>query len=102
MAIFLEYTAEMQAQWDEWLAGRPPFIQEMAAKVKPNALYCLKKTKQRVYLHSYCEDGTVTVNITGEFNPLYKALPVLERRVFGVAIDDLEECDLPEGWTPSQ
>lgn len=102
MAIFLEYTAEMQAQWDEWLASRPAVIQEMATRAKPNVLYRIKKTDQRVYMHSYNEDGTVTVNITGEFNPLYKALPVLERRVFGVAIDDLEECDLPEGWMLSQ
>lgn len=39
---------------------------------------------------AYSEDGTVRVNITGEYNRI-----LFSRQVFGVSPDDLAECDLP-------
>lgn len=47
-------------------------------------------------LHSYSEDGTMTVNVTGEFNAV-----IFDRQVFGIKPEDLEECDLPKENEPS-
>jgi hypothetical protein len=79
-----------RAAWDEWVATRPKVIQDMCATIKPNRLYRMKSTGHRVTVYSLSEDGTVTVDVTGEFNAV-----VMERRVFGVAASDLEECELP-------
>jgi hypothetical protein len=50
----------------------------------------MRSTGQRVFPVSYSEDGTVRVIVSGKYN-----LVSFEREVFGVEIDDLEECDLP-------
>ena len=87
MAILFELDKE---RWDEWLSERPQEIKEMAATWPPNKLYRLKTTQQRCTLYSYSEDGTVTVNITGDHN-----LIPFSRQVFGINPNDLEECELP-------
>jgi hypothetical protein len=79
-----------QVAWAEWVASRPPGIQTMCEKWPPDRLYRMEPTGQRVLLHSYEEDGTVTVDILGTFNAL-----VCERRVFGIDPASLTECDLP-------
>lgn len=76
--------------WNEWVASRPPVIQEMCAKLPPDRLYRLSPTGHRVTLVSYSENGTVTVAVTGEYNAL-----AFSRQVFGINPDDLTECDLP-------
>jgi len=88
MAIVNEINQE---SWDEWVKTRPPEIQELCKKLPPDRLYKMKDSGHRVTLHSYSEDGTVTVNVTGEYNAL-----TFERQVFGVNPDDLQECDLPD------
>ena len=50
----------------------------------------MKSTGQRVTLVSYGEDGTLRVLVSGQYNCI-----VFDREVFGIAADDLEECDLP-------
>lgn len=90
MAIIVQWTPEKKAEWDKWLETRPKIIKDMAEKLPPNRLYKLKHDV-RVTLYSYSEDGTVTVNVTGEYNRVF-----FNRRVFGIKPDDLEECDLPE------
>lgn len=84
-----------EAEWAEWVKTRPPVVQELCRRFPPNRLYRLRTTGQRVTLYSYNEDGTVTVNVTGEYNRIIYA-----RRVFGVSPDDLEECDLPVEGEP--
>lgn len=84
-----------EAGWNAWVATRPPVIQAMCAKLPPDRLYRMKSTGQRVTLHSYSENETVTVDITGEYNAT-----MFDRQVFGVAADDLEECDLPASDEP--
>jgi hypothetical protein len=79
-----------QAAWDEWVATRPACVQALCKRLPPDRLYLLKSSKHRVFLHSYSEDGTVTVCVTGDYNAV-----TFERRVFGVSPGDLEECDLP-------
>lgn len=79
-----------QEAWQEWVASRPPTIQDLCARLPPDRLYRLVPSGSRVTLHSYEEDGTVTVDVSPEFN-----LTMFNRQVFGVAPEDLEECDLP-------
>ena len=79
-----------QAGWDAWVASRPPVIQELCALLPPDNLYKMKSTGRRVTIVSYAENRTITVAVTGDYN-----LVALERQVFGINPDDLEECDLP-------
>lgn len=88
MAKHIEWTDEQQKSWDDWVATRPEIIQRMARKHPPDRLY--QMGKNRVTLHSYNEDGTVCVNVTGQYNRV-----VFSRQVFDVKPDDLVECDLP-------
>ena len=94
MALLPWWTPADEAEAQAWLATRPPAIQAMAQRVRPGRLYFLKTAKQRVYVHSYNEDGTVTVSVDGDFNAV-----LFERNVFGIKLDDLEECDLPTNGT---
>lgn len=75
--------------FEEWLSTRPKVIREMGRKCPPDREYKIKSTGQTAVLHSYNEDGTVTVNIT---SPTIENLFGAQRQVFGVGIDDLEEC----------
>lgn len=79
-----------QDGWDKWVATCPPIVQELCRKYPPDRLYRMKSTGQRVTLLAYSEDGTVRVDIRGDFNAL-----AFDRSVFGVSANDLEECDLP-------
>lgn len=84
-----------RATFDAWLSSRPKAIQDLAAQLPPDRLYLLKKAGHRCTIHSYSEDGTVTVHVTGDYN-----LVVYGRKVFGVVPADLEECDLPPADAP--
>lgn len=88
MAVLFELD---EVAWKEWVTTRPPVIQKMCERLRPNVLYRLKTTGQRVTVYSLNENGTVTVNITGEYN-----LIDFDRQVFGINPDDLEECDIPK------
>lgn len=76
--------------WQEWVSGRPESVQRVCAKLPPDRLYMLKTNGHRVTIESYSEDGTMTVNVTGEYNRV-----IFDRSVFGIKPEDLEECDLP-------
>jgi hypothetical protein len=95
MARVFEPTAEQEAGWKEWAESRPPGVREIALRLEPWTLYRLKSTGQRVTLQSISSGGTVTVNVTGQFN-----LVSHERAVFGIDPDDLEPCDLPAPGEP--
>ena len=90
MAKWIEWTDDQREAWAEWDASRPPVIQDMIARFPYDELYRLKSSGHRVTLYSYSEDGTMTVNVTGEFN-----FVAFDRRVFGIKPDDLEPCELP-------
>ena len=91
MARWTEPTAEEEAGWKEWVATRPDVVRKIGERLEPWQLYRLKTTGQRVTLYSISEDGTVTVDITGEYNAI-----LFDRQVFGINPDDLEPCDLPD------
>lgn len=92
----------MRVQDTDWYKARPLLIQQKIDLYPPDRLYRMKSTQQIVYLYSYEEndDGlceTCTITITRKFNPTC----VLDRRVFGVRLDDLEEVEgyrvVPDG-----
>jgi hypothetical protein len=95
-----EPTAEQEAGWAAWVASRPPVVRAVAERFFPWKLYRLKSSGHRVTIHSFDEpEGetpvTLKVIVSGEFN-----LVAFERTVFGIAPDDLEECDLPDPDEP--
>jgi hypothetical protein len=79
-----------EAGWNEWVATRPPIIQEMCRRLPPDRLYRIKDA-HRCTIVAYSEDGTVRVNVSGEHNFL-----MFDREVFGINPNDLTECDLPD------
>jgi len=89
MAILFDL-AEREPMWSEWLAERPPRIRKMIERYPPNRLYRMADG-HRVTIESYHDDGTVSVDVSGEFN-----LVTFERYVFGVNPAELVECDLPD------
>lgn len=90
MAEIYALTDEQKQLVADWIKECPGAITEMVASHPGNKLYKMKQTGQRCEIHAYSEDRTVTVLITGKYNRL-----ICDRTVYGVPIDDLEECDLP-------
>ena len=80
-----------QAGFKEWLQGRSDIILDMVKRYPPDVLYRMKSTGQRVTIIAYAEDGTVRVLVSGDYNAV-----LFEREVFGVHLENLEECDLPD------
>ena len=72
----------------DWYKERPKVIQEMICKIPPSAVI-LKKTKQIGEVHSYNEDGTISVVIHPEDNPFVKCPCDEPYEVFGIPVDDL-------------
>jgi len=92
MANIAEPTEKQVREWNRWVRGRPAAIQDVIRKhgLRPWKLYRMTDTGHRVTLYSFGEDGTVTVNVTGQYNAL-----TIDRRVFGIDPAELTECDLP-------
>jgi|CXWL01.1.fsa_nt_gi hypothetical protein len=79
-----EPTPKQIADWRQWVESRPPVVRKIAEKLDPWTLFRVKSTNQNVILYSISEDGTVTVNVTGEYN-----LVMFEQQVFGIDPNDL-------------
>lgn len=79
-----------EKEWKKWVKSRPEIVRAIAEKLPPNRLYRLTTTDQRVTMVSYSEDGTVTVDVSSQFNAF-----TLHRQVFGIDPNTLVECDLP-------
>jgi hypothetical protein len=84
----IEWTKKQQQAWSEWVISRPPVVQELCRQFPPDRLYRLKPTLQRVTIISYCENGTITVDVSRKYNP---TMLLFDRRVFGISPDQLEE-----------
>lgn len=84
-----------EKEWAQFLAKVPAGVRALAERLPPDRLYLMKSTGQRVTIASYNEDGTLRVNVTGEFN-----LVMFSRTVFGISPDDLQECDRPPETEP--
>lgn len=101
MARFEEPDDERLAVWREWVAERPPEVRAAAEKIDPWTLYRMTSTGQRVRVLAVSEPEkpgapcTCRVLVSGEWN-----FVTMERQVYGVAIDDLVECDLPGPHEP--
>ncbi len=80
-----------EAELAKWVATLPENVQDVVRRLPPGRLYRFKTGRRhRCVPYSYDDDGTIKVQVTGEFN-----LVIFDRTVFGVEPDDLEECDLP-------
>lgn len=90
MARTFEPTEQQIAEWSQWVSSRPECVRLIAERFSPWILYRMESTGHRVTLRSFYEDGTISVNVTANYNFL-----IMERWVFGIDPDDLEECDLP-------
>lgn len=90
MANWFEMTDEQRQAFREWYDSRPAEVQAMIDRYPPEKLYRLKTTGKRATIESYAENGTVSVNVTGQFNRV-----LFSQCVFGVEIGELEECELP-------
>lgn len=97
MAIFRLWSAEQEQIWQDWVNTRPLVIQEMCKTHVPNRLYRLSPTDQLVTLSSLNEDGTVTVVVDPRFNV---GQANVGHGVFDVLLENLIECDLPDGMAP--
>lgn len=76
-------------EFKKWRDSRPPQVQQMIDKYPPDRLYRIN-SGHRVTIYSYMEDGTVVVNVTGEFNRV-----LFSRHVAGIPASELVECALP-------
>jgi len=79
--------------FEQWLEGRPQIIRDMGASHPPDKRYALMHEhglRQIGFIHSYSEDGTVTVDFPEEWDPWQ-----LDggRRVFGLNPADLEPLE---------
>lgn len=82
----------LETKLTEWVEDRPDIIKSLAKQLKPWLTYRNKKTGQYYTIRSYCEDGTVTVDIVGNDDPLvYLIYQMAPYAVFGVKPEDLEE-----------
>lgn len=90
MARYAEPTPEQEKEWAEWVAELPPVVRTVAERFFPWELYRMKSTGQRVTVAAFNEDGTLRVDVRGDFNFVWN-----ERSVFGIDPDDLEPCDIP-------
>ncbi|KKL82972.1 hypothetical protein LCGC14_1979450 [marine sediment metagenome] len=89
MALIIEWTPEQWAQWEAWVASRPEDVAKLARDYPPNRLYRLDGN-QRVVIIAYSESATLRVAVTGQYNYV-----VMEREVFGIKPEQLQECELP-------
>jgi hypothetical protein len=93
---FLTPTKKLEAEWRRWVRSLPDEkARETGEKVDPWTLYRIKSTGQRASVSSIFEDGTLSMVVSAEFN-----LVLFECRVFGILLDDIEECDLPDPSEP--
>ena len=86
----LEHLTE---EWGKWVSTRPEVIQKLCTEFPPDRYYLLKSTDQIISIYSYLEDGTLTVDISNEQNPHI----IMNRQVFGIKPEDLEEIKQPKG-----
>jgi hypothetical protein len=73
-----------------WIEDRPQIIRDLCDRLPPDRLYRIKSSGKRCTIHSYSEDGTITVTVQA----MYNDLPITYG-VFGLRPEDLEECDIP-------
>lgn len=81
--------------WNQWVEERPEHVRAVARRFSPWCLYRYKPSNHRVVLYSFDEGPehavTLKVLVLHDFNGGL----LFERRVFGIAPEDLEECPVP-------
>jgi hypothetical protein len=95
MARIFQPTTEEEAAWKKRVASGPAIVRAVGERLDPWSLYRMKSTGDRVTLRGISADGTVHVDVTGDYNYV-----LLERTVFGVDPNDLEPCEIPSPDEP--
>jgi hypothetical protein len=95
MAKWIEWSEEQKKVWDEWVNSRPDVVKELCLKFPADRLYRIKDSGDRGTIHSYDEDGTMTLIIDGTYSQV-----IFPKNVFGLNPEDIEECDLPKEELP--
>ena len=95
MAEIFIMTDEQKQTWSNWKIDRPQIIKDLSERFKPNHLYRHKKTNQKVIPLVFFENNTLEVLIPCSLNDGI----FLNKRVFDVNPDDLEETELPDGMS---
>ena len=96
MANVIEPTEEKLQEIEEWLKDRPEIIKNLCKQFPPYKLYSLKLDNcdlclnKKVIIHSYHEDGTLTVIVPNDFN-----IALTTTNISGVFPEQLVECDIP-------
>jgi len=72
---------------DDWLSDNPEISKDVVYKTPPWNIYRLNPTGQHCIIHSYSEDGAVSVRVNGHdkksLDIMYRLSPV---NVFGVTL----------------
>ncbi len=79
---------------EEWLHDRPQVIKDMVRACPPHNAYALTHSRglrQKGYIVSYAEEGTVTMVFPQTWNPWQKE----SREVFGIKLADLTFEPMP-------
>lgn len=98
MAKWVNWIPHQEKMWLEWLESRPDCIKVMCKRynLRPDVLYRLTPTGEKVRIISFTENGTVSIAVEKRFTPG----TIHKRKVSGIHPQDLEECDLPVGLVP--
>ena len=86
------YEVENQELLNDWIASRPPIVQDSIKKYPPHLLY-MNAHGWRCEIVAYNEDGTVNILIPWEYNQQKNAITNYTREVFSVNPGTLTECD---------
>jgi hypothetical protein len=92
---YCEPTEKQLRGWKRWVRKLPKQVRGVAERFEPWSLYRLKTTGHRVTVHSFGDDATITVIVSGRWNKV-----AFERQVFGIQADELEDCELPGPGEP--
>ena len=75
-----------KAEWDEWVATRPPVVRALCEKFPPWLYYDMPETGQVVIVQAYDENGTMRVLMVGD---RVSVPAIMQYEVFGVPPEDL-------------
>ena len=98
MANHFEPTDEDRKSWEAWVDARPQALRDVirARGFAPWTLYRMASSGHRVFIYSYAISNALPYEISLQVVVLGKYnLVKMERCVFGIAPDDLTECELP-------
>jgi hypothetical protein len=77
MARIFQPTTEEEAAWKKKVASGPAIVRAVGERLDPWSLYRMKSTGDRVTLRGISVDGTVHVDVTGDYTMSSSSAPFL-------------------------